>query len=243
MTLKPLVLLPTYNSGVRLAQTLREAHAEWHAVWVVVDASTDGSDTDAESLGLEGVKFLRLPQNAGKGAAVLVALQAAQAEGFTHALVMDADGQHPAGRVPDFKRVSQLRPDSLIMGEPRFGGDAPIERVYFRRLGNFLARLETGGRLRWDSLFGMRVYPIPALLRAFSKTRYARRYDFETEIAVRMVWGGVEVVGLCAEVRYINRNEGGVSHFRYVRDNLVLAGMHGRLLFEAAMQMVRGVWM
>jgi glycosyltransferase involved in cell wall biosynthesis len=133
MTLKPLVLLPTYNSGVRLAQTLREAHAEWHAVWVVVDASTDGSDTDAESLGLEGVKFLRLLQNAGKGAAVLVALQAAQADGFTHVLVMDADGQHPAAMIRPFFEISKNNPSAFVCGVPVFGPDAPLERVLGRR--------------------------------------------------------------------------------------------------------------
>jgi hypothetical protein len=109
MTLKPLVLLPTYNSGARLAQTLREAHAEWDAVWVVVDASTDGSDKEAERMGLEGVKFLRLPQNSGKGAAVLVALRSAQAEGFTHMLVMDADGQHPTAMIRPFFEIRARR--------------------------------------------------------------------------------------------------------------------------------------
>jgi glycosyltransferase involved in cell wall biosynthesis len=239
-----IVFVPAYNPGALLEPTVRSLLAYHPDVWVLVDGSTDRSEDRLDGLTDEhrGFRVLRRSQNNGKGATVLEGALEACAQGFTHVLCADADGQHPAGRVPDFKRVSQLRPDSLIMGEPRFGGDAPIERVYFRRLGNFLARLETGGRLRWDSLFGMRVYPIPALLRAFSKTRHARRYDFETEVAVRMVWDGVDVVGLCAEVRYLNRNDGGVSHFRYVRDNLVLAGMHGRLLFEATMQMVRGVW-
>jgi hypothetical protein len=158
---------------------------------------------------------------------------------FTHVLCFDADGQHPAGRVPDFRALSQTYPGSLVMGEPRFGSDAPVERVYFRRLANALARVETGGRLRWDSLFGMRVYPLHSLLEAFSKTSRARGYDFDTEIAVRMVWAGVEVVGIGTRVRYPKPLEGGVSHFHYLRDNLLLAGMHGRLLAEGLLRFAR----
>lgn len=238
------VFVPAYNPGVLLESTVRSLLAYHPDVWVLVDGSTDQSEHQLAGLieAHRGFRVLRRSQNNGKGATVFEGALEACAQRFTHVLCVDADGQHPSGRVPDFKRVSQLRPDSLVMGEPRFGGDAPIERVYFRRLGNFLARLETKGRLRWDSLFGMRVYPIPALLQAFSKTRYARRYDFETEIAVRMVWDGIDVVALSTDVRYLNRDEGGVSHFHYVRDNLVLAGMHGRLLIEAFMRMVREVW-
>ena len=121
----------------------------------------------------------------------------------------------------------------MIMGEPRFGADAPIERVYFRRISNALARLETFGSLRCDSLFGMRVYPLADFLRAFSQTSWGRRYDFDAEMAVRLIWGGLAVIRVDTPVLYPDRKSGGVTHFRYGRDNLVLSWMHLRLLSEA----------
>jgi glycosyltransferase involved in cell wall biosynthesis len=122
MIFKPLVLLPTYNSGHRLAQTLREAHAHCHDVWVSVDGGADGSDHEAESLGLDGVRFLRLPRNSGKGSAVLAALKAAQTDGFTHMLVMDADGQHPAAMIEPFFEISKRNPTRIRVRGFRHSG-------------------------------------------------------------------------------------------------------------------------
>jgi glycosyltransferase involved in cell wall biosynthesis len=232
MNLKPLVLLPTYNSGARLAQTLREAHAQWDSVWVVVDASTDGSDTDAESLGLEGVRFFRLSQNSGKGAAVHVALQAAQAEGFTHVLVMDADGQHPAAMIRPFFEISKNNPAAFVCGFPVFGPDAPRERVLGRLVGNFFATLETLGAGAEDSLFGFRLYPIVPALEILKNTKWARRFDFDTVLSVRLTWAGLPCINVAVPVFYPPRSEGGVTHFRYLRDNLLLVAAHARLLLE-----------
>jgi glycosyltransferase involved in cell wall biosynthesis len=237
--LKPLVLLPTYNSGARLAQTLREAHVESDAVWVVVDASTDGSDAEAESLGLEGVKFLRLPQNSGKGAAVLVALRAAQAEGFTHMLVMDADGQHPAAMIRPFFEISKNNPAAFVCGVPIFGPDAPRERVLGRFAGNFFATLETLGAGAEDSLFGFRLYPVAPALEVMVNTKWARRFDFDTVLSVRLTWAGLQCINVAVPVFYPPRSEGGVTHFRYLRDNLLLVAAHSRLLLEWPFQALR----
>jgi len=232
MSCRQLVLLPTYNSGVRLAQTLREAHAEWGDVWVVVDASTDGSDKEAESLGLQGVRLLRLQQNSGKGAAVLAALRVAHAEGFTHMLVMDADGQHPAPMIRLFFEISQNNPSAFVCGVPIFGSDAPRERVLGRFAGNFFATLETLGAGAEDSLFGFRLYPVEPALQVLENTIWARRFDFDTVLSVRLTWAGLPCINVAVPVFYPPRSEGGVSHFRYFRDNLLLVAAHIRLLLE-----------
>ena len=241
MTLKPFVLLPTYNSGARLAQTLREAHAQWDTVWVAVDASTDGSDTAAESLGLEGVRFFRLTQNSGKGAAVLVALQAAKAEGFTHVLVMDADGQHPAAMIRPFFEISKNNPAAFVCGVPVFGPDAPRERVLGRFAGNFFATLETLGAGAEDSLFGFRLYPVAPALEVLENTNWARRFDFDTVLSVRLTWAGLPCINVAVPVFYPPRSEGGVSHFCYLRDNLLLIAAHARLLLEWPFQALRAL--
>lgn len=239
MTFRPLILLPTYNSGVRLAQTLRDVHAVCDAVWVVVDASTDGSDAEAERMGLSGVKFLHLSRNSGKGAAVLEALRPALNEGFTHVLVMDSDGQHPASMIRPFFEISKNHPAAFVCGVPVFGADAPRERVLGRFAGNFFATLETLGAGAEDSLFGFRLYPIAPALEVLQNTKWARRFDFDTVLSVRLTWAGLPCMNVAVPVFYPPRSEGGVSHFRYLRDNLLLVAAHARLLLEWPFQTLR----
>jgi glycosyltransferase involved in cell wall biosynthesis len=117
MSFRPVVVLPSFNSGSQLARTLRAARAECSKVWVVVDGSTDGSDREAEALGLEGVRFLRLEKNSGKGGAVLAALREASREGFTHLLAMDADGQHPQSEIEGLKEKISLNLADVVWGE------------------------------------------------------------------------------------------------------------------------------
>ncbi len=221
------VLIPSYNSGPRLRQTVDQALALWRPVWVVVDGSTDGS---AEALSGSGARVLPLGRNRGKGAAVRHGLLHAESAGFSHALVMDADGQHPAERIPAFMAASLAEPQAMILGQPAFGEDAPRARVLGRRISNALVAVQTAGAGVGDSLFGFRVYPIPPLLEVMAETRWMRRFDFDAEAAVRLCWRGVRPVRLPAPVRYLRPEEGGVSHFRYGRDNLLLAWMHLRLL-------------
>ena len=227
-----LVLIPSYDSGPRLIETVRAARAAWPHVWVVVDGSTDGSEAPVREAAAAdpGLRLLALPRNSGKGAAVLHGLREAAAAGFTHALTMDADGQHPTARIAAVMDASRARPEAMILGVPVFGAEAPALRVRGRRVSNWWARLETPGAGIGDSLFGFRVYPIAPLIRVMERHRWMRRFDFDPEAAVRLAWAGVPVVNLPAPVRYLTRAEGGVSHFRYWRDNALLAFMHARLV-------------
>ncbi len=228
-----LVLLPSYNSGAMLARVVEAVAARWLPVWVVVDASTDGSGESLEPIlaAHPQVRRITLPVNAGKGGAVLAGLREAAAAGFTHALVMDADGQHDVGAVGPFLERSQREPGAMLLGEPVFGPDAPAERVEGRRIGNWWANLATLWGGIHDSLFGFRVYPIAPTLGILEAIRTARRFDFDTEIAVRLYWAGVRPVNLPVAVSYPPRAEGGVTHFHYLRDNLLLVGTHTRLFF------------
>jgi hypothetical protein len=81
-----------------------------------------------------------------------------------------------------------------------------------------------------DSLFGFRVYPAQALERVMRRQIWMRRFDFDVEAVVRLCWRGVRPVNMPAAVRYFRAADGGVSHFRYGRDNLLLTWMHLRLL-------------
>jgi len=229
-----LVLIPSYNTGARLRETVLEALSAWPIVWIVIDGSTDGSaaEMDALATGSPGLRVLRLSRNSGKGAAVLHGLLAARDAGFTHALTMDADGQHPAGRIAAFMEESGRQPDAMVLGVPEFDASAPALRVRGRRISNWWANFETGGAID-DSLFGFRVYPIEPLIAVMRRTRWMRRYDFDAEAAVRLCWRGVRAVNVPAPVRYFLTEEGGVSHFKYGRDNVLLTCMHIRLALTA----------
>lgn len=229
------VLIPSFNTGPRVVETARAARRFAPAVCVVLDGSTDGSEAALRetAAGDPDLRVLALPRNRGKGAAVLHGLLAAREAGFTHALTLDADGQHPAESIPAFLEAATARPEAMVLGVPVFGPEAPALRVRGRRISNWWARLETGGAGIGDSLFGMRVYPVAPLIAVMQGTRWMRRYDFDAEAAVRLAWRGVKVVNLPAPVRYFGPEEGGISHFRYGRDNLLLTWMHTRLVLGA----------
>jgi glycosyltransferase involved in cell wall biosynthesis len=226
----PLVLIPSYNTGPILRATVDEAIAAGFPVWVVIDGSTDGSERLLpEPTG--GFEVMRLETNSGKGSAVLHGLHAALERGFTHVLTMDADGQHPASAIRRFMEIGARHPEALVLGRPVFDASAPALRVNGRKVSNFWANLETLGWGIDDSLFGMRLYPARALRNVMEETRFARRFDFDPEVAVRMAWRGVPILNEPTPVRYPSLEEGGVSQFRYLRDNVLLTWMHSRLLF------------
>lgn len=234
-----LVLIPSYNTGGKVLQTVWEAKRAWQPVWVVVDGSTDGTLEALQALAREDpdIRVLALPCNCGKGAAVLHGLREAHAAGFTHVLTMDADGQHPADRIREFMSLSQAHPAAQILGKPIFDSSAPRERVYARRIVNWFANLETHWVGIGDSLFGFRVYPVQPLLEIMERQPWMRRYDFDSEAAIRLCWRGHDPINRAVPVQYFRPEEGGVSHFRYFRDNVVLFFMHVRLLLESLVRM------
>lgn len=227
-----LVLIPTYNAGPKVLETVQQALHYWAPVWVVVDGSTDGTGAQLQALAAQEshLKVFVLEHNQGKGAAVMHGLQAAQAAGYTHALTMDSDGQHPAHLIPAFMQASQQQPGCMILGKPVFADDAPAIRVQGRKISNAWTNLETLWMGIGDSLYGFRIYPVAPLVQIMARQRWMRRFDFDIEAAVRLCWRGVWPVNIDAPVRYLTPEEGGVSHFNYLRDNALLTWMHTRLV-------------
>ncbi len=234
-----IVLIPSYNPGPIVYETVASARRCWPHVWVVVDGSTDGTGeglaerarTDA------GLKVIQLSANVGKGAAILCGLEAAATVGVTHVLTMDADGQHPADLIATFMDASAANPGHMILGKPRFDSSAPLLRVRGRRISNALADLETLWIGIGDSLFGFRVYPVAPLLAIMRQQRWMRGFDFDPEAVVRLAWRGVRPLNITAPVRYLSAEQGGTSHFNYWRDNLVLSWMHARLLIGCLLRL------
>jgi glycosyltransferase involved in cell wall biosynthesis len=226
-----LVLIPSYNPGPKVYTTIEAALAQWNPVWVVVDGSTDGSAERLTALaaGETGLRVFVLPKNRGKGAAILHGLREAAAQGYTHALTMDSDGQHPANLIVKFMQVSQAQPAAMVLGHPIFDSSAPRVRVQGRKISNWWVDVETLWAGIGDSLYGFRVYPIATLIGVMRRQPWMRRFDFDAEAVARLSWRGVKPINIPAPVRYFRPAEGGVSHFHYFRDNALLTWMHARL--------------
>jgi glycosyltransferase involved in cell wall biosynthesis len=234
-----LVLIPSYNTGPKVLETVREALRHWAPVWVVVDGSTDGTGAQLQALAAQeqDLKVMVLAQNQGKGAAVLHGLALAEAAGYTHVLTMDSDGQHPAQLIPAFMQAAGDDTCRMVLGKPVFAADAPALRVQGRKVSNAWANLETLWMGIGDSLYGFRVYPVAPLLRIMRGQRWMRRFDFDIEAAVRLCWAGVWPLNIDAPVKYLRPEEGGVSHFNYLRDNALLTWMHTRLMLGFALRL------
>ena len=139
---RPLILIPSYNTGPILRETIAEAIRHGAPVWVVIDGSTDGSPETIRSFQQshpEKFRLIELDRNQGKGGAVLHGLRAAVADGFTHVLTMDADGQHPASHIDRFLHLSARHPSAAVFGRPVFDASAPAIRVNGRKISNFWA--------------------------------------------------------------------------------------------------------
>ena len=242
-----LVLIPSYNPGALVQATVQAARAQWNPVWVVIDGSTDGSVALLRDMAEhdDGLHLIERPHNGGKGEAMRDGVRAALQADFTHVLSMDSDGQHPAQLIPEFMARSDLQPAAMVLGKPVFDADAPRARVLGREVSNVLARLQTlesKAKGIGDCLYGFRVYPANALAQALADSHHMQRMDFDPEAVVRMRWAGVPVINVAAPVRYISRESGGVSHFRYVQDNVRLAWMHTRLLAGMLWRSPRLIW-
>lgn len=234
-----LVLIPSYNPGEKVYATVREARQYWQPVWVVVDGSSDGTAEGLQAMAAmdDGLRVIVSAHNQGKGSAVLHGINLAAAAGFTHVLTMDSDGQHPADQIPAFMAASIAQPAAMVLGVPVFDASAPRLRVQGRRVSNAWANLETLWSGIGDSLYGFRVYPIAPLQQVMRYQPWMRHFDFDPEAVVRLCWRGVRPVNLPAQVRYFSAAEGGISHFNYLRDNLLLSWMHLRLVLEFVLRL------
>ncbi len=225
---RPVLLVPHYNHVEAFARYLPDLLGVGVPVLVVDDGSDPGQRERLETLAVEqDFDLLCRPRNAGKGDAVMAGLEYAAHQGYTHALQIDADGQHETADIPRFLAVARERPRTMICGVPVFGDDAPWVRVWGRKLTDGMVFLETWSRGIRDSLCGFRVYPLAQTLTVVAIKRPGRRMDFDADMLVRARWEGMDLHFLDTRVRY---PEHGVSHFHYLRDNLRMVGLHVRLL-------------
>jgi glycosyltransferase involved in cell wall biosynthesis len=230
MTIRPCIVVPVYDHGAGAVALLERLAPLGVPVFLV----NDGSAADCAALlrrlaaSHNRVELLEHAENRGKGSAVLTGLRAAWAQGFSHALQIDADGQHDAADAPRFLELAARHPEALIIGRPLFDGSVPRGRLLARYITHIWVWIETLSLAIPDSMCGFRVYPLRSVIAIADRVSLGRRMDFDPEIAVRLYWEGVLIVPLATRVVY---PEGGRSHFRLWEDNWLISCMHARLFF------------
>ena len=226
---RPCIVIPVYNHPVAIRGTVANLLPHGLPVYLVDDGSDQATQDALSRIRAEFplVRASRLPRNRGKGAAVMSGMKLAFGDGMTHALQIDADGQHDAADVPRFVARAAARPDALICGAPVYDGSAPRLRQYGRYVNHAWVWVETLSFAIRDSMCGFRLYPLAAACALIADETVPEHMDFDTAMAVRLAWRGVPVENLRTRVIYPT---GGVSHFDMVRDNLRITRTHARLV-------------
>ncbi|MFM5207500.1 glycosyltransferase family 2 protein [Aeromonas hydrophila] len=225
----PCILIPCYNHAGPLAAVLARL-AEYELPCLLID---DGSEpvAAAELAALAArypwVTLLRRPHNQGKGGAVMTGLRRAHALGFSHALQVDADGQHDLADIPALLAEAGKHPAALVSGRPLYDDSVPKGRLYGRYITHVWVWIETLSFAIKDSMCGFRVYPLAATCALLDRVALGRRMDFDTEVMVRLYWAGVAVRFVPTRVIY---PADGSSHFQLWRDNRDISWMHTRLV-------------
>lgn len=233
-------VIPVYNHGGPIVGVVAALCAHGLPVLLVDDASEPGCAAVLARLATgPGVTLERLPVNQGKGGAVMAGLRRAAQLGWTHALQIDADGQHDTGDVPTFVAAATTQPQHFICGCPIYDDSVPRARLYGRYATHVWVWINTLSLAIRDSMCGFRIYPLATTLAVIERQSIGRRMDFDIEIAVRLHWAGMGVTNVPTRVRY---PEDGVSHFRALRDNVLISAMHTRLFFGMLLRAPKLLW-
>ncbi|MFA5938393.1 MAG: glycosyltransferase family 2 protein [Sinimarinibacterium sp.] len=226
---KPCIVVPVFDHEGAIAGTVASLAPHGLPAFLVDDGSHAPCAQALDRLAAEHhdwVCLVRLTPNQGKGAAVMAGFEAAAAAGFSHAVQIDADGQHDATDIPHLLGLARAHPQALVTGVPEYDASVPRSRLYGRYVTHVWVWINTLSLHIRDSMLGFRVYPLAAALQVWRTQAVGRRMDFDTEIMVRMYWDGTDVISMPTRVTY---PADGVSHFDVLRDNIRISRMHARL--------------
>jgi len=230
LAFKPCIMVPVYNHQQAAATTLAKLLKAQLPIILIDDGSDEACRIALERIAQStpAIELLRLPVNRGKGGALKAGLHAAQERGFSHALQIDADGQHDTDDLTHFIDTARNNPEALICGHPVYDNSVPTLRFYARYLTHIWVWINSLSLAVKDSMCGFRVYPVAEINALLAREATGNRMEFESEIAVRWVWCGGTVINLPTRVSY---PDDGVSHFAPLRDNLLISKMHAALFF------------
>ncbi len=226
---RPVAVIPVYNHGEAIGGVVARVRESGLRCLLVDDGSSAPCAAVLDELArASDIALVRLPVNQGKGGAMMAGLRAAAAAGYTHALQIDADGQHDAGDIPAFLARAARSPAAVICGTPIYDDSVPAVRFYGRYLSHVWLWISSMSLEIGDSMCGFRVYPLASVVPLIDGARLGRRMEFDPEVLVRLHWRGVPMVNVPTRVTY---PRDGVSHFRYGADNVLIVAMYVRLVF------------
>ncbi|KAA5845009.1 glycosyltransferase family 2 protein [Pseudomonas chlororaphis] len=236
----PCAVIPVYNHEAAVPAVVEALLASGLPCVLVDDASSPACAAVLEQLAeREQVFLVKLAVNQGKGGAVMAGLREASRLGFSHALQVDADGQHDLRDVDNFIATSRTHPEALVCGYPQYDASVPKGRFYARYLTHVWVWINTLSLQIPDSMCGFRVYPLPPILALIDSVKIGQRMDFDTDILVRLSWRNQPMRWLPTQVRY---PADGLSHFRLLHDNLLISSMHARLFFGMLLRAPLILW-
>jgi glycosyltransferase involved in cell wall biosynthesis len=234
-------LIPIFDHGDAIGEVVKGLAPHGLPCLIVDDGSAEPTRRVLDRLAAENpwIELYRRPENGGRGAALRDGYRLAGRRGFTHALQLDADGQHETSDVPRLLEAARRDPEALVLGRPIFDDSAPLNRLYGRKLSQGLVWLETLSFAITDPLCGYRCFPIAPTLQLLDRRPLGDYMDFDPEIAVRLVWRGLRVENVETDVVY---REGGLSHYAPLADTLRISRAHIQLLFGMVLRSPLLIW-
>ncbi len=235
-------VIPVYNHPATVGGMVQAVRRQGLRCVLVDDGSEPGCAQVLDALAQEhgdAVTLVRLPRNRGKGGAMMAGLREAHRQAYTHALQIDADGQHDAADIPRFLALSHEHPKAVVCGCPVYDASVPKGRLYARYATHVWVWIHTLSFEIRDSMCGFRVYPLTTVVDLIDHASLGERMDFDVEVLVRLHWRGVPIVSQPTRVSY---PQDGVSHFRVWLDNLLISRMHAVLFVGMLWRSPRLLW-
>ena len=240
MTFSVCVILPTYKHVEVLDWTIRQLLSRGLETIVVDDGNDEELGAKIKSIcdAHADVILLRRSVNGGKGAAVIDGLREASRRGFSHAVQIDADGQHDISRIDEMIDLARSHSRAFVTASPVYDETVPRSRLAGRWITHIWVSINTLSPRIIDTMCGFRIYPVEASLSVINRASMSQRMGFDTEIVVRLIWQGVDVLTLPARVTYPVGNH---SNFK-AWENVGMSSMHARLFFGMLWRAPRLIW-
>ncbi len=229
--MKPCIIIPVYNHQEAIVHVIERLKPQGIPCFLINDGSSDECSLVLNFISKEHKDWVTLyerEQNRGKGAAVIDGFKLAIQQGYSHAIQIDADGQHCFEDIESFLKASQQHPEKLILGKPCFGDEVPKSRLYGRQITTIWIWINTLSLSIADGMCGFRCYPLVAVDSLLQSTLLGQQMDFDIDIVVRLYWQGLDMINIPTQVNY---PIDGISHFNLLQDNILISKKHAQLFF------------
>ncbi|HYE47254.1 MAG TPA: glycosyltransferase family 2 protein [Caulobacter sp.] len=237
MSFRPCAVIPAYNHYLRLGPVIEGLRSLDLPVFVIDDGNVEPARSGLAAFHDpgRGVTVIRVEVNSGKGAAVMHGLRLAAEAGFTHALQIDADGQHEPAQAARFLELARANPTAVVTGAAVYDETVPAARKFGRYITHFWVWVETASFDIADSMCGFRLYPLGPTVKMLDAERIGPRMQFDTEILVHLHWRRAPVMNVPVKVIYPPDN---TSNFAMLEDNVRISLMHLGLVLQAPVRLL-----